>query len=109
MQTVVELPHFIRLARSLLSETEISRLINYLATQPEAGDLIEGTGGIRKLRWAREGRGKSGGTRVIYFFHNERMPLYLLTIFGKNEQSDLSMSERNELRRLTERLVAASR
>jgi len=109
MQTVVELPHFMRRARSLLPETEIVRLINHLAAEPEAGDLIEGTGGIRKLRWAREGKGKSGGTRVIYFFRNERIPLYLLTIFGKNEKSDLSMSERNELRKFVERLVAASR
>jgi len=53
--------------------------------------------------------GKRGGTRVIYFFHSERIPLYLLTIFGKNEKSNLSMAERNALGVLVERLVAASR
>lgn len=109
MQTVVELPDFIRRVRTLLSAEEISHLINHLAAEPEAGDLIEGTGGVRKLRWAREGMGKRGGTRVIYFFHNERIPLYLLTIFGKNEKSNLSMGERNDLRVLVERLIAASR
>jgi hypothetical protein len=109
MQTVVELPHFIRKVRTLLSAEEISLLINHLAAEPKAGDLIEGTGGVRKLRWAREGMGKRGGTRVIYFFHSERIPLYLLTIFGKNEKSNLSMAERNALRVLVERLVAASR
>ena len=70
--------------------------------------MIEGTGGIRKLRWAREGMGKRGGVRVIYYFHSERMPLYLLTIFGKNEQSDLSMAERATLAKLVERMIAAS-
>lgn len=109
MQTVVELPHFIRKVRTLLGADEISRLINRLAAEPEAGDLIEGTGGVRKLRWAWEGMGKRGGTRVIYFFHNERIPLYLLTIFGKNEKSNLSMAERNALKVLVERLIAASR
>jgi hypothetical protein len=48
--------------------------------------LIPGTGGIRKLRWAREVMGKSGGVRVIYYFHGERMPLYLLSVFGKNQK-----------------------
>ena len=109
MQTVVELPHFTRKARALLTAEEIVHLINYLAEDPEAGDLMEGTGGIRKLRWARAGMGKRGGARVIYFFHSERIPLYLLTIFGKNEQSNLSQAERNTLRALVERLVAASR
>jgi hypothetical protein len=109
MLTVVELPHFTRRARSLLPAEELVRLINHLAIEPEAGDLIEGTGGIRKLRWSREGMGKRGGARVIYFFRNERMPLYLLTIFGKGERTDLGMAERNELRKFVERLVAASR
>ena len=53
--------------------------------------------------------GKRGGVRVIYYFHSERMPLYLLTLFAKNESSDLTMSERNALATLVERLIAASR
>ena len=53
---------------------------DHLAARPKAGVLIEGTGGVRKLRWARDGRGKSGGVRVIYYFHSEAMPLYLLTM-----------------------------
>jgi len=79
-------------------------VIDHLAAQPRAGDLIQGTGGIRKLRWARGGRGKSGGVRVIYYFHSDRIPLYLLTVFGKGEKADLSKGERNELAKLVDAL-----
>lgn len=109
MQTVVETPEFLRRVRSLLSESEAQLLVTYLAQFPLAGDLIEGTGGVRKLRWARDGMGKRGGVRVIYYFHSARLPLYVLTVFGKNERADLSMDERNELGKLVKRLVAASR
>ena len=61
---------------------------------------MQGTGGIRKFRWASGNRGKSGGVRVIYYFHNESMPLFLLTLFGKNEKANLSKAERNELTKL---------
>ena len=61
---------------------------------------MQGTGGIRKFRWASGNRGKSGGARVIYYFHNESMPLFLLTLFGKNEKANLSKAERNELTKL---------
>ena len=69
---------------------------------------MEGTGGIRKLRWSRGSRGKSGGVRVIYYYHDERMPLYLLTVFGKNEQANLSKAERNQLAKLVDLLVQTS-
>jgi len=80
-------------------------LISFLAAHPKTGDIMEGTGGIRKLRWAREGKGKSGGVRIIYFYHNNEMPLYLLTLYGKNEKDDLSASERNALAKLARILV----
>lgn len=80
-------------------------VIAYLARHPKAGDLMQSTGGIRKLRWGRGSQGKSGGVKVIYYFHNEQMPLYLLTLFGKNEQENLSHAERNELAQLTTLLV----
>lgn len=70
-----------------------------------AGSLIEGTGGVRKLRWAREGMGKRGGVRVIYYVHSEAMPLYLLTMFAKSERAKLSKAERNELAGLVDLLV----
>ena len=66
---------------------------------------MQGTGGIRKLRWARSGGGKSGGVRVIYYFHSEMMPLYLLSIFGKNEETNISMEEKKILAKVVRQLV----
>jgi hypothetical protein len=97
-----------RRARKLLAEKERSDLISYLAAHPEAGDVMEGTGGVRKVRWAREGKGKSGGVRVIYFYYNEGMPLYLLTLYGKSEKDNLSAAERNDLAKLVHMLLRAA-
>ncbi|MFA7495635.1 MAG: type II toxin-antitoxin system RelE/ParE family toxin [Acidithiobacillus sp.] len=105
LTTVTELPEYIRHANELLNEAERKSVIDYLAAHPRAGDIMEGTGGIRKLRWARGGKGKSGGVRIIYYYHNQRIPLYLLTIFGKNEKSNITKSERNELAKLVDVLV----
>ena len=105
MLTVAELPEFIRTADKLLSESERLDIIRYLAERPKAGDLMEGTTGVRKLRWGRGGQGKSGGVRVIYYFHDEAMPLYLLTLFAKGDQANLSKAERNELAGLVTLLV----
>ncbi|MCK6413152.1 MAG: type II toxin-antitoxin system RelE/ParE family toxin [Azonexus sp.] len=103
---IAELPTYIRLADKLLSADERQDLINYLAEHPKAGDIIEGTGGVRKLRWRRGGQGKSGGVRVIYYFHDDFMPLYLLTLFAKGDKANLTKSERNELADLTDALVS---
>lgn len=107
MITVAEVPEYIRRAEKLLSAEERRDVIDYLATHPKAGDLMEGTGGVRKLRWGRGGQGKSGGVRVIYYFHSEAMPLYLLTLFAKNERANLSKAERNDLADLVDILVQA--
>jgi hypothetical protein len=105
MLTVAELPEFIRAADKLLTESERQDVIRYLAEHPKDGDLLEGTGGIRKLRWGRGGQGKSSGVRVIYYFHDEAMPLYLLTLFAKGDKTNLSKAERNELAELVGLLV----
>jgi hypothetical protein len=107
MLTVAELPEFIHTANKLLTESERQDIILYLAEHPKTGDLMEGTGGVRKLRWGRGGQGKSGGVRVIYYFHDEVMPLYLLTLFAKGDQSNLTKGERNELADLVKLLVQA--
>ncbi|MCI5130836.1 MAG: addiction module toxin RelE [Candidatus Electrothrix sp. EH2] len=109
MNTVVELPEFIRRAEKLLRDAEREHLIQYLAANPRAGVLLQGTGGIRKLRWKREGYGKSGGVRVIYYFHDDRYPLFLLTLFGKSEKANISKAERNILAKLAEELLSAYR
>jgi len=97
LNCVVEVPSFVRLVDKLLCHDEYVALITYLAEHPKAGDLIEGTGGVRKLRWGRGGQGKRGGVRVIYYFYNSSMPLYLLTLFAKGDKLNLSKAERNEL------------
>lgn len=107
MQTIAETPEYIRRAEKLLSDDERRDVLSYLATHPRAGDLMEGTGGVRKLRWSRGGRGKSGGVRVIYYFYAETMPLYLLTLFAKNERANLTKAERNDLAGLVGLLVSA--
>lgn len=105
MQTIIELPEFIKRADGLLLSDEKASVINYLALHPQAGDIIQGTGGIRKLRWSARGKGKSGGVRVIYYYHNGNIPLFLLTVFGKGEKANISKSERNELSKLSSLLL----
>jgi hypothetical protein len=73
--TIAEVPEFVRRAARLLSPEERMALLEYLAANPRAGDLIPGAGGVRKLRWARGGRGKSAGVRAIYYLHGDAMPL----------------------------------
>lgn len=109
MQTVAELPEYIRAADKLMSADERQDIIRYLAEHPKDGDVREGTGGVRKLRWRRGGQGKSGGVRVIYYFRREDMPLYLLTLFAKGDRANLTKAERNELADLTDLLVRAWR
>lgn len=100
LMTVAETSVFRRKASELLDQEEHDALIDFLADNPEAGELIRGSGGVRKVRWAMPGRGKSGGVRVIYYFHSEEMPLWLLTLFAKNERANLSDEEVNALARL---------
>lgn len=104
--TVAELPGYLRAAERLLGEGERAAVVAHLAAHPTSGVLIEGTGGVRKLRWARGGRGKSAGVRVVYYFHSEAMPLYLLTIFAKGERANLSRAECNALARMVDELVS---
>ena len=105
LTTVVELPEYIRESSHLLDDSERKAVIDYLAAHPRTGDIMEGTGGIRKFRWGRGNRGKSAGVRVVYYYHDERIPLYLLTLFGKNDRANLSKSERNDLAKLVSILV----
>lgn len=103
--TVVETPEFLTATRKLLTEDERAVLVDFLAHNPAAGDLIPGTGGVRKLRWGLERRGKRGGARVIYFYHNADIPLFALTAYAKSERADLSQKDRNDFRQLTKLLA----
>ena len=106
MITVAETESFQKKISKLLSIEEKENLISYLSEHPKAGDLIQGAGGIRKLRWAKGAKGKSGGVRVIYFFHSEIMPLYLLAVFGKNEKANITAEEKNHLSIAVKELVS---
>lgn len=103
--SVVETPEFLAAAKAIMDDEERGLLVDHLARNPLAGSLVPGTGGVRKLRWALEGRGKRGGARVIYYYHSEAVPLFALTAYAKNERTNLSQADRNEFRRLTALLV----
>lgn len=92
-----------------MSEEEISALVDVLAYNPEAGALIRGTGGLRKLRVATQGRGKRGGGRVIYYYHSEAMPLYLLLAYSKSERDDLTAAQRKALMAVVEAALQGDR
>ena len=104
MQTIAETPMFMKQADKLLAPAEREALIDFLAANPEAGDVIEGTGGIRKVRFALPGRGKSGGARVIYYYHSAAIPLYALLIYAKNAKTDLTPGDKKALRALVAEL-----
>jgi hypothetical protein len=103
--SVVETPEFLSATRKIMSDEERTLLVDYLAYHPTAGDLIPGSGGIRKLRWRLEGRGKRGGARVIYFHHDAGMPLFALTAYAKNERANLSQQDRNDFKQFVTRLT----
>ena len=103
---VVETEEFLNRSKAILTETERSLLVAHLGTNPEAGQLVPGTGGVRKIRWATPGQGKRGGARVIYYYHNKRLPLFLLSTYAKNRKANLSKAERNAMKRLVPALVA---
>lgn len=107
MRTVIETEVFQRYAASLWDDGEREQFIAWIAANPLAGDVIPGTGGLRKVRWSRAGMGKRGGARVIYFHHGAGMPLFALTAFAKNDRADLSQQDRDDFRQLTTLLVAA--
>jgi len=107
--TVVETPEFLSATRKLLTDDERTLVVDYLAQNPMTGDLVPGTGGVRKLRWGLEGRGKRGGARVVYFFHSADIPLFALTAYAKNKRADLSQKDRNDFRQLTKLLAETYR
>ncbi|SCZ86823.1 type II toxin-antitoxin system RelE/ParE family toxin [Nitrosomonas mobilis] len=99
--TVVELPSFLNLSRLVWTDGERAELIDYVARNPESGDLIPGTGGVRKLRWSRAGIGKRGGARVVYFYCHADAPIYMLLAYAKAVSTDLTLDQKQQVRKLT--------
>lgn len=107
MRTIVELPTFTRKATKLLTEDEYADLLVFISFFAETGDIIRGGGGFRKLRWARGNRGKSAGVRTVYFYYDDTIPVLMAAIYGKNEKSNLSQAEINDLYNLAQMLKGA--
>ena len=102
-RSFIELPIFKSRWEALgLNEKDLLRLQGELLADPKAGDVMQGTGGVRKMRFAFEHRGKSGGVRVIYVDFEVYEKIYLLTAYTKNEKDDLTKKERSEIKQLIE-------
>jgi hypothetical protein len=95
-----EAPAFTRYVSSYLTDDEYREMQGRLASAPEAGDMIPGTGGFRKLRWAdpNRGKGQRGGLRVIYYYFPGERQIWPITLYGKNEASDLTPKQKQALK-----------
>jgi hypothetical protein len=102
MLTVIETPMFSKLWPAYWTEDERGAFAAFMAEHPEQGDVVPGSGGVRKVRWSRAGSGKSGGVRVIYFVRNEVGELVLLFIYAKANLDSLKASTLKELRNAVE-------
>ena len=100
--TVVESPVFQRLWPLYWTEDERAEFASYIAADPTAGVVVPGSGGVRKIRWARPGAGKSGGVRVIYFNRTELGEVMLLTLYAKGKTENISAAKLKEIRRALE-------
>lgn len=99
----IETPVFTRQVLELLSDEEYAEFQQFLMKHPEAGDVIEGTGGLRKVRWKQGGKGKRGGVRVIYYFVDEADQLRMLLMYRKGLQDDLTPDQRRQLKSIKDR------
>jgi len=109
MQTVVEAPSYLKAAENLFSEEERAAIVAMVSANPECGDLIQGTGGFRKVRVGRSGLGKRGGARVVYILRDEDFPIFLIAAYPKNQKENLTKAERNELAKLADTIFAKYR
>ena len=99
--TVVETAPYLSDAVQLMDQAERIEVVNAIAADPQAGDVIQGTGGLRKVRIPLKGRGKRGGARLITFFHDVDMPVFLIAVYAKNVQVDLDSRQRKAATALT--------
>jgi hypothetical protein len=94
--SVIEVEGYRRRAGQLLTAEQRDAVIDLIAYEPACGDVIPGSGGLRKVRIGRDGIGKRGGARVVYYFYNEAFPIFLLALYAKNEKGDLTAAEKRE-------------
>ena len=103
LQTVVELPEFQRRAKAIMSDREREAAVVWIAENPQAGTSLGG--GLRKVRIPRDGGGKSGGFRTMHVFAGSHMPIFLITVFAKNEKANLSAREQAEAVAMSKEIV----
>ncbi|CAM3899147.1 type II toxin-antitoxin system RelE/ParE family toxin [Xenorhabdus thuongxuanensis] len=94
----IETSVFTRECKKLLTDDEYKEFQSYLLTDPEAGAVIVGTGGCRKIRWAKQDTGKSSGVRAIYYYYSTAGKLYLLLLYSKSEKDSLTNAEKAQLK-----------
>lgn len=110
MHTVIETNAFLRAAKVAgMNDEERAALVDFIAANPEAGDIMPGCGGARKVRFARRGGGKSGGYRVVTYFVDTAVPVFLLTVFPKNMKTNLTKAEQNSFASACKTLVSSLR
>ena len=100
---IIETRIFTRRIKELMGDDEYRELQEALVNRPGMGDIIQGTGGLRKVRWRQEGRGKSGGVRVIYYWMTKNEQIYMLYIYQKTKQEDLTSEQVKVLKSIVER------
>ena len=105
--TIAEMAQAKRELDSVLSESEHDQLIDWLAMNPDAGDIIQGTNGVRKTRWGYDGKGKRGGLRIIYYFRDLNMPIYVIAVYKKNEKLNLTAQEKRVISQMVDKVVMA--
>lgn len=103
--SVIELAGYRRRADDLLTAEEQAAVVDLVAYEPTCGDLIPGTGGVRKVRVGRSGQGKRGSVRVVYYFYDADFPILLLALYAKNEKGDLTAAEKKEFAAFTKETV----
>lgn len=96
----IEATLFTKKLKYYLNDDQYNALQNLLMENPATGDIISGTGGLRKIRWGLKDKGKRGGVRIIYFWQKSEHQIYLLTIYAKNEMDDLSASDKKALKQM---------
>lgn len=106
--SIAEMDAFISEAKSIFTESEYEDLVYFIAQHPDAGELIPNTGGVRKMRWPARGQGKRGGARVIYYFRDLNVPVYLLAVYAKGEKINLTEREKKLMRQMVEKIASAA-
>jgi hypothetical protein len=109
VQTVVETPGYLKAAEDLFSTEERATIVAMVAANPECGEVIQGTGGFHKVRIARGGMGKRGGARLIYIVRNDAFPIFLITVYAKNQRENLTKEQRNQLAKRADEIFAKYR